>query len=233
MTAFFRSQVTAKFGMAVTGLLLVVFLIAHLSGNLLLFAGQDAFNDYAYYLKKNAPFLWAMRSGLLAVFVAHLWLAWRVKTSHRTARPVAYAYNNTVQASVASRTMILSGLVILAYVVFHLAHFTLGWITPETFHLTEKLPDGTERHDAYGMTVAGFSSIPLVLIYWAGMVVVGMHLSHALKSMLQTFGLRRSDWAPRIEFVVTLLGWLLVVAFSIIPAGVLLGIVEPAASSTP
>jgi succinate dehydrogenase / fumarate reductase flavoprotein subunit len=116
MIPFLRSTLAAKLGMAVTGLLLTGFVIGHLSGNFLIFAGQDAINDYAEFLKKNVGLLWSARIGLLVVFAVHILLAIRVRNGNRSARPTRYAYEDTVQASAASRTMILSGLVILAYV---------------------------------------------------------------------------------------------------------------------
>jgi succinate dehydrogenase / fumarate reductase cytochrome b subunit len=231
MIPFLRSTLAAKLGMAVTGLLLTGFVIGHLSGNFLIFAGQDAINDYAEFLKKNVGLLWSARIGLLVVFAVHILLAIRVRNGNRSARPTRYAYEDTVQASAASRTMILSGLVILAYVVFHLMHFTFGWIDPETYHLIEKTADGHERHDVYNMMVAEFSSVPIVCVYAIGMVLLGLHLSHALKSMLQTFGLRSPTWAPRVEWVMTLIGWLLAAAYTSIPVAVLLGIVQPTAAN--
>ena len=225
MIPFLRSTIAAKLAMAVTGLLLTGFVIGHLSGNFLLFAGQNAINDYAQFLKKNPALLWGARIGLLVVFVLHILLAVQVKRGHRAARPIGYAFSRTVQADSASRTMLLSGLVILVYVIFHLAHFTLGYVDPESFHLRETLADGTTRHDVYNMVVAEFSNVGIVVVYIAGMVLLGMHLSHALKSVLQTLGLRSSALAPRVEFAASLVGWALAVAYSTIPAAVLLGLV--------
>jgi succinate dehydrogenase / fumarate reductase cytochrome b subunit len=231
MIPFLKSNIAAKLGMAVTGLLLVGFLIGHLSGNFLIFAGQDAINTYAAFLKKNLGLLWGARIGLVVMFVVHILLAIQVKRSHASARPIGYAFERTVQASRASRTMILSGVVILVYVLFHLAHFTLGVVDPETYHLVETMPDGAKRHDVFNMVVHEFSSVPIVAIYFVGMVLVGMHLSHSLKSMLQT--LRAAQFrvgASRRVGDATLLGWLLAVGLhDSIPAAVLLGIVKATA----
>ena len=232
MIPFFRSTVAAKFGMAVTGLLLVGFVVGHLSGNLLVFAGQDAINDYAYFLQHNAPLLWGARIGLSVMLVTHVVLAIRVKRSHSAARPVAYAYENTVQASLASRTMAISGMVLLVYILFHLAHFTVGWVDGESYHLEQVMADGSKRHDVYNMVVRSFQYVPISLLYVLGMALLGMHLSHSLKSMLQTLGLRHAIWTPRIDVVLNLAGWVLAVGYSTIPVAVLLGIVEPVASAS-
>jgi succinate dehydrogenase / fumarate reductase cytochrome b subunit len=231
MFALLKSNLAAKLGMAITGLALVGFLVGHLTGNFLIFAGQDALNAYAYKLKSLPGLLWGARIGILVMFVVHILLAIRVKRSHAAARPVRYAYEKTVQASQASRTMILSGLVILAYVVFHLAHFTLGFVNGETYHLEQTMADGTKRHDVFNMVVADFQSIPIVATYLIGMVLVGMHLSHSLKSMLQTLGLRSAAWAPRVEFGCNLVGWVVAIAYMTIPIAVLLGIVQSTGGS--
>ncbi len=123
---YFSSTVGTKVLVAVTGFLLTGFVFTHMLGNLQIFAGPAALNRYAQMLKDLGPLLWIARIGLLAVFLTHLGLAIKLKLRSRAARPVGYACPATVQASFASRSMILSGSVILLFVVFHLAHFTFG-----------------------------------------------------------------------------------------------------------
>lgn len=124
-----RSSLGKKYLMAVTGLLLIGFVLAHMAGNLLIFAGPDALNSYAQALKARPALLWAARGGLLAVFVAHLILGLSLAIQNRMARPERYVYEDTLHASWASRNMLLTGLVLLAFLVYHLAHFTLGVVT--------------------------------------------------------------------------------------------------------
>jgi succinate dehydrogenase / fumarate reductase cytochrome b subunit len=124
------SSLGKKYVMAVTGLLLVGFVITHMAGNLLIFAGPDALNSYAQTLKARPPLLWAARAGLALVFVLHVWFGTRLALENRAARPRRYVYEDTLQASWASRHMMLTGLVLLAFILYHLAHFTLGVVKP-------------------------------------------------------------------------------------------------------
>jgi succinate dehydrogenase / fumarate reductase cytochrome b subunit len=122
-----QSSLGSKYVMALTGLALMGFVIVHMSGNLLIYAGPDALNAYAHTLKERPPLLWAFRLGLLAIFLIHIILGTRLTLQNMAARgPVRYYYERTVQASWASRHMMLTGLVLLAFVVYHLAHFTFG-----------------------------------------------------------------------------------------------------------
>ena len=130
------SSLGKKYVMAVTGVLLIGFVIVHMSGNLLLFAGRDAINTYAAALTARPALLWTARIGLLAVFLVHLFVAFRLTYENYSARPQGYAFERTLQASFASRHMMLTGLVLLAFIVYHLAHFTLGVVTRSEVQLT-------------------------------------------------------------------------------------------------
>jgi succinate dehydrogenase / fumarate reductase cytochrome b subunit len=128
-----RSSLGSKYVMAITGLLLIGFVIAHMAGNLLVFAGPDALNAYAHALKDKPALLWTARIGLLLVFVVHVVLGIRLTLQNRAARPTPYAYEDTLSASWAARHMLLTGLVLLAFVIYHLGHFTLGAVVPAKF----------------------------------------------------------------------------------------------------
>ncbi len=125
-----RSSLGSKYVMAVTGLCLSIFVLVHMAGNLLVFAPGEALNDYADSLKHNPGLLWTARIILLALFLAHIIFGLRLSQTNSAARPVRYVYEDTVQASWASRHMLLTGLVLLAFVLYHLAHFTFGVLTP-------------------------------------------------------------------------------------------------------
>jgi succinate dehydrogenase / fumarate reductase cytochrome b subunit len=200
------STVGSKFIVALTGLALTGFVIAHMAGNLLVYKGRDALNSYAQTLKDHGELLWAARLGLLAVFVLHIWLAVRLKLRSRAARPVGYAYEQTIQASWASQHMILTGLVILVFVVFHLLQYTFGLVAATApngqnfLDLTESLKQGTVidsargRHDVYAMTVYGFRNVWVSVVYIVAMILLGLHLSHGIASTFQSLG-----WsAPRV-----------------------------------
>jgi succinate dehydrogenase / fumarate reductase cytochrome b subunit len=134
-----RTSIGSKALVGLTGIALVGFVLAHMAGNLLIFAGQDALNGYAQKLKSMGPLLWVARAGLLAVFLLHLFLTIRLTLANRAARPNRYVYEDTLQASWASRHMWLTGLVLLAFTGYHLAHFTFGVTHRATLQIT---PEG-------------------------------------------------------------------------------------------
>lgn len=178
------SSVSAKTLMAVSGAGLVGFIVAHMLGNLQIYLGQEALNAYAYKLKSMPALLWVARLGLILLFAVHLGLAFYLRKLNKTARPQAYAYSNPVDASFASRTMLLSGLVIFAFLIYHLLHFTLGVTNPDLHHLV----DANDHHDVYSMVVLSFQNVWISGAYIVAMLFLGLHLSHAISSMVQTFG---------------------------------------------
>jgi succinate dehydrogenase / fumarate reductase cytochrome b subunit len=137
-----RSSLGSKYVMAVTGFLLIGFVITHMAGNLLLFAGPDALNSYAHALKDKPALLWTARLILLLIFVVHVVLGIRLTLQNKAARPVPYACEDTLQASWASRHMLLTGLVLLAFVIYHLAHFTLGVVPTQNTAAAHYTPQG-------------------------------------------------------------------------------------------
>lgn len=233
ISRFLASTIGAKLGMAATGILLALFVVAHLLGNLLVWKGRAAMNDYAEMLAHLGVWLWVARLGLLAIFGSHIALGLRLAARNRAARPVAYAKSHTIQASVASRTMVLTGLLVLAFVALHLAHFTLGWLDPARYALTETLTrDGAQvtRHDVFGMLVAGFHVDVFVLIYVAAMVVLGLHLSHGIQSLFQTLGLRHPAYVRLVQLAGRTIAVVLALGFALIPLSVRLGLVGAGAA---
>lgn len=215
------SSVGAKAVTAITGLLLFGFLVGHMSGNLLVFAGRDAFNTYAFNMQGLGPALWLIRGGLLAVFAIHICAALCLARKNRAARPQAYACKDTVQASFASRTMVYSGLLILFFVLYHLSHFTLHWVGSEYGHYQDELG----RHDAYRMVVEGFSNPVTSALYIAAMLVLGLHLSHAVGNLWQSLGINHPNINHCLRKGLPWLGWLIVGGFIFVPVAVLTGIV--------
>ncbi|MGL4549902.1 MAG: succinate dehydrogenase cytochrome b subunit [Gemmataceae bacterium] len=141
-----RTSIGSKFLVGLTGLALVGFVLGHMSGNLLVFAGPDALNSYAQKLKSLGPLLWVVRAGLLAVFVLHVALALRLTAANRAARPDRYVYDDVLQASWASRHMWLTGLALLAFLAYHLAHFTLGLTHAAETQSTPSGPVLVDKH---------------------------------------------------------------------------------------
>ena len=192
------------------------------SGNLQVFAGQDTFNSYAHFLKSKPAMLWPMRLGLLAIAAVHIVTALRLARENRAARPVPYTVESTQVATRASRSMVLSGMMVFAFVLYHLAHFTVGLLYPEFF----ALKDSEGRHDAYSMLVLGFQQGWVVLAYCTAIVFLGMHLSHGISSFFQTVGLHHSHWTPLLNFLGPAVALVIVLGYLSIPLGVAVGAVE-------
>ena len=219
---FFCSSIGKKWIMGITGFMLVGFLIAHLSGNLLIFVGPEALNEYAEFLEGLGAPLWIARAGLLTAFVLHIVSAASLSRENRAARPEAYAYKNTVRASIASRSMGISGSFILFFVVGHLLHFTWGVIQPEYAHLE----DASGKEDVYGMIVNGFSHAEIVIPYVLALMFVGAHLSHAISSFFQTVGFNHKTYTPLINKAGPMIAAAISLGYISIPLSVFFGIVN-------
>ena len=212
---FWESTIGKKAIMAVTGLILVGFLIAHMLGNLQIFLGPEIMNHYAETLHGNPALLWTARTVLLVSVILHIWASLQLSAIKRQARPVAYAKYNPAHSSWASRTMMLSGPIVAAFVVFHLLHLTTG-----TIH-----PDFVPLH-AYENLVTGFAVIPIAIIYIAVMIFIGFHLSHGIWSMFQSVGFSHPRYTPQIKKAATIIAWLLIAGFISVPVSVLTGLVR-------
>ncbi len=219
---FVASSIGSKFLTAATGLALLGFVLGHLAGNLQMFAGQETFNAYAHWIKSKPGMLWGARLGLLGVLAVHLGVSVRLTLANRRARPVPYGFAATIRATPSSLSMIWSGLAILAFVAYHLLHFTLGKVQPEYFHRTDALG----QHDAYTMVVLGFGHLPIVAVYAIGMYALAMHLSHAIQSVLQTFGLNHPRYTPCVRKVSMAVAAGIAALYLSIPVGVLAGIIR-------
>jgi succinate dehydrogenase / fumarate reductase cytochrome b subunit len=212
-----NSSVGAKLAVAVTGMLLVGFVLVHMLGNIQILVGLfdrelavDMLNGYAEHLKSLGPLLWVARGSLLLILLIHLTLALRLFVKNRDARPIRYEYERTLVATMAARTMWLTGLVILAFIVFHLMHFSFGWIdsapaevqgTPGGTNLRalREVNDGKERHDVYTMVIVGFRNVPVSISYIIAQLFLGAHLIHGTRSMFQTLGINHVKYNRAIR----------------------------------
>lgn len=213
--------------MAITGLGLLGFVTGHMVGNLQMFLGPEVLNRYAHFLQSTGELLWAVRLGLLALVAVHIWAAVTLTLENRAARPVAYERAKLAGASYASRTMIWSGLIIGAFVIYHLLHYTAKAqvnLTGQDFHaFRTTLADGRACHDVFRMVVVGFSP-PLVAGFY--MVAVGLlcwHLSHGVKALFQSLGLQNRAWDGAIRKLAPVLAWVLFLGYVSIPLAVLCG----------
>jgi succinate dehydrogenase / fumarate reductase cytochrome b subunit len=218
-----HTSVGSKYVMALTGLALIAFVIAHMIGNLLIFRGKEALNDYAHALESSPVLLWTARTGLLAVFVIHILLGIRLTLQNRAARPVPYAHApDPVQGSWVARHMLLTGLVILAFVIYHLLHFTLGVTDPRDFKsVLARDPKG--YYDVAEMVVRGFAQWPVTLAYVVAQFFLGLHLWHGAGSWFQSLGLNHPKYAPTIAGFAVVVTTLLVVGNCAICLSILLG----------
>lgn len=184
----YRSSIGKKYIMAISGLALFLFVIAHMAGNLQIFLGRDAINSYAAFLKSKPGLLWSARAGLLILVILHVTAAIQLVSENNDARPVKYEKGRPTAASLASRTIFVSGLFIFAFIIYHLLHFTLGVTNPE--FLTSKDPVDPLRQDVYGMMISGFSNPYVSAFYIISMALLCLHLSHGVSSMFQSLGIR-------------------------------------------
>ena len=212
---FYESTIGKKAIMAVTGLILFGFLIAHMLGNLQIFLGPAVMNHYAETLHGNPALLWTARSVLLLSVVLHIWASISLSMLKREARPVAYVKHTPVTSSWASRTMMLSGPIIAAFVIFHLLHLTTGTIHAQFIPL-----------HAYENLVNGFLVIPFSVAYIAVMILIGFHLSHGIWSMFQSVGFSHPRYTPAIKKFAAVFAWILIAGFISVPIAVLTGLVR-------
>jgi succinate dehydrogenase / fumarate reductase cytochrome b subunit len=225
LSSFWRSSIGGKVTMAVTGLMLFGFVVMHLLGNLQLLQGPDKLNSYAKWLHDLGPLLWVARIGLLVVFVLHVATAIRLSRANSAARPVAYQRPNTVQASMASRSMVLSGFSVLAFLIYHLAHFTfeVDAITPD---FTRAVTDMEGAKNVYSMVTTSFEQPAIAVAYAAFQVVLFLHLSHGVQSLAQTLGLQHKRYTPMIKTLSFVLALAIAGGNMLLALSVQLGLVE-------
>jgi succinate dehydrogenase / fumarate reductase cytochrome b subunit len=190
--SLFKSSLGKKFVMAATGALLFLFVIGHLLGNLQIFLGPEAINRYGHFLQSNVELLWPVRLALLGIVLLHIWSAAKVSRENQAARPVGYAGDPAPPAaSYASRTMLMSGLIVAAFILYHLLHYT---VQVKAINLTgtdfRTLHDDQGRHDVYAMMVLGFRQPMVSGFYAVAMALLCLHLSHGVYAMFQSLGLK-------------------------------------------
>jgi succinate dehydrogenase / fumarate reductase, cytochrome b subunit len=225
ISAFLHSSVGRKIIVALTGIILILFVIGHLLGNLQIFLGPEWINAYSQHLKDLGPLLWLVRIILLVTVIAHIYFTILLAIENRRARPQAYVDQQHVKATFASRHMVMSGLIVLAFIIYHLAHFTVR-VTDQRFTLLKVDPLG--RYDVYSMMVYGFQNYIVSGFYVLGLFLLAMHLSHGASSFFQSLGLNNQKLMPRLATGGRIFAWLLFIGYTSIPVAVLLGLVKPA-----
>lgn len=233
--------------MALTGLILVGFVTGHLIGNLQIFGQPDRINGYASFLQSLGPLLWLVRIVLLATVAVHIWAAVSLSLENSAARgPEQYAVRKWLQATMASRYMKQTGFVVLAFIIYHIAQFTIGvggtpfksdlpaWTMMENakefgLPLATK---GQEVHDVYSMVFLGFANPIVSIFYIVAVGLLSLHLLHGVDALFQTLGLRSHRWSGCLRRVVAIYSLLYFLGSLAIPGAILTGIVKPAPGTT-
>ena len=221
-TEFMTSSIGKKVIVAITGLLLIGFIIAHLIGNLALFGGSEMINNYASHLDHLEPLLWVARVILLIAVGLHIGTSVILARENRAARPVVYKKYQTSKTTLAARTMMLSGLLILAFLVYHLLHFTFRVTNPDISHFI----DSQGRRDVYAMVVLSFKQKPIAISYLVAMFFLAAHLSHGFSSVFQTLGFNNEAWQPRLKMLGHLFAALILLGYMSIPLSVWFGVLR-------
>jgi succinate dehydrogenase / fumarate reductase cytochrome b subunit len=224
ITNIFKSSLGKKYIMAVSGLIMFLFVVGHLVGNLQFFLGAESINRYGHFLQTNVELIWPARIFLLAMIGLHIWSAIKLSIENKAARPVPYADWNPTTASYASRTMLMSGIIIFVFIVYHLLHYTAQVqylnFTGQSFVSFE---DPQKRHDIFKMMVVGFKN-PLVSgFYIIGIGLLCLHLSHGVSSMFQSLGWKNKVYGPCLDRAARIIAWLIFLGYVSIPISVLLG----------
>lgn len=223
---FYQSSIGKKILVALTGAMMILFLAGHMLGNLLVFAGPDTLNAYAKKLHDLGPLLWLIRLALLAILVLHIVGTVQLTIANKAARAQAYGVDATRKASKSSRTMIWSGLTILAFLIYHLMHYTWGvandYYNPENARYF--LPGGD--HNVYNMVIDGFGWAPASLFYIVAMGLLFMHLSHGFASVFQTLGLTTPKSRPVIELTGKAVAAILFAGNALMPLAIMAGWVK-------
>jgi succinate dehydrogenase / fumarate reductase cytochrome b subunit len=218
--ALFRSSIGKKIVMAVSGLILFGFVLAHMLGNLQVFLGPTKLDEYGAALRRIPELLWAARLSLLAAVTAHIWSAYSLTMLNRAARPAGYREQSWLESTWASRTMRWTGVILLAFIVYHLLHFTFGSVHPDFI-------PGAVNHNF----VTGFRDPLVSAFYIAAMLSLGFHLYHGAWSMLQTLGLNHPRYNPLRHAFATFITALIVIGNISMPVAVMAGLLDEAPPS--
>ncbi len=213
----FSDSIGRKAVMAVTGALMVLFVIGHLLGNLTIFAGPDGLNSYAEHLHSLAPVVWITRVVMGTAVLLHLVLSIQITVENSKAKPEKYAVSRHLKATFASKNMFWTGLVLGAFIVYHLLHFTFR-VTPDVAAFTGEVPG-----NVYGMVTTALHATATGIVYVIAMVALFLHLSHGVQSLFQTLGLSNGVMLPRYSAGGKVASLIFLVGFGAIPVAILAG----------
>jgi succinate dehydrogenase / fumarate reductase cytochrome b subunit len=228
----YSTAVGKKYVMGATGIMMMGFVLFHMIGNLKMYLGASHLNEYAKFLENllvpiapEGVVLWILRGGLITALALHLHAAYSLTMLNRKARPVKYQSARDYQiANFASRTMRLSGLVVLAFIAWHLADLTFGAVNNETGKMITE--NGEELKNVYGAVVYSFNRVPVALFYVVANILLGIHLFHGAWSIFQSFGWNNPRFNTWRRAFATGFAALVVVGNVSFPIAVMAGIVK-------
>jgi succinate dehydrogenase / fumarate reductase cytochrome b subunit len=222
--ALLTSTVALKIVVAITGLGMVGFVGFHMAGNLIVFQGREAYNDYAEFMQGLGGLKWAVRFGLLGALGAHVAASLYLKRLNTAARPETYAGLRTKRTMPGAKWMAELGIVLLLFIIYHLAHYTLGWVHADQFDWV----DATGRRDLYNHFVLSFQNPVIAVTYLAAMGALAIHLAHGVSSMFKTLGIAHGRWRRPLELAGPAFATLVLVGNSLMPIACLLGWISEA-----
>jgi succinate dehydrogenase / fumarate reductase cytochrome b subunit len=217
----FSDSIGRKVVMAITGLLMVLFVVGHLAGNSSIFVGPNGINTYAEKLHALPALVWITRVVMLTAVTLHLVISIKITMENEEANPTKYAVTRMLRATFAGRTMIYSGLVIGAFIVYHLLHFTVR--APFTGALVST--DALNRFDVFAMVQDAFRNAGIAAIYVLAMVSLFLHLSHGIQSTFQSLGLNNTKSMPKFGVFGKALSLVFLIGYGAIPVLILVRIV--------
>lgn len=222
ISRFYDSSIGKKILIAATGIVLVGFVLGHMIGNLLIFAGPDAINEYGHFLHTvgHGMGVWVARVVIFGSIILHVILTVQITKKNRASREQRYGVAHKDASSAASRTMILSGLTLLAFFIYHILHFTAR--TFNDYDTYKTMLHGEQVHDVYKMVIAGFSWAPASIFYIIAMVLLATHLSHGVASMFQTLGFSNGKTRPVFQAIAKAYAALILIGNCSIPIAILI-----------
>lgn len=219
---FYRTSIGKKVVMAVTGFILIGYVVVHMVANLKVFQGREALNAYGVFLRTvggpvftEEQLLWVARIVLLGAVVLHMVAAYQLTRRSTASRPVPYARTPPVQTNYAARTMRWGGVIIILFVIYHILHFTTGTVHPNF-----------EHGDIYHNVIAGFQVWYVAAFYIAAMLALGLHLYHGVWSMFQTIGWNNARYTRPLHIFAAVVAVAVVIGFISVPIAVLTGLVR-------
>jgi len=222
--SFYGTTIGKKVAMATSGLVIVGWLVLHMLGNVAVFAGRVAYNEYASFLANKPPLLWGQRIVMLAAIVVHIHAAFSLWSLNSGARPRAYHQRKDLATDYAALTMRYGGVILLLFIIYHILHLTVGM----TDHLGYTFVHG----DVYNNLVQGFQRPVVAGFYIFAQCALGMHLFHGIWSLTQTMGWDHPKYNPLRRYAAMGLTAFIILGFVSIPISVLTGVLTPADAET-